>query len=595
MKYLKHILAILILAELSMCSADNHAELLFNIDHTIQQEKNETQLILDSILISTADKILELPPPEFNVVGRRLLGTSRIYLKRLSYLGYAFQITGNQQYASKSGELMLASASFPHWNPSHYLDVAEMTMALAIGLSWTREGLSEKVIQEIEEAIINMGLLPSVEEPRGFLTNTNNWNQVCNASLAIGAMAVYHRIPELADFIIYRTKKNISIPEALYAPDGVYPEGCGYWEYGTSFHILFLDAYRNFYPDSSLIISDALLKSKDFIYHVSGPGGAYNYCDNTTNLSLSSPFIWISAYTGDYSTFSQQKKYLVNIIEERNVIEAEGGNFRLFPFALLWLKSEMLETKEANRKLNWSGQGVNPVSFHRSGWKDTDVFLAVKGGAPGISHGHMDVGSFILDAKAKRWVMDLGRHDYHSLENQGIGIWDNGQEGERWKVFRYTNFSHSTLVIDNHNQLIDGTGRIIEVKTDIDFQSTLLDITEVYSTSIKQVQRRISLIEGTMIRVSDSIVNNENTSKVRWAFPTVSIVEIVNEKKVNLIQGEEFITVKLVSPTGAKFQTYSAQPDNDFEDKNPGVIMLGFDYTLAPNQKTKLEVDFNLE
>ena len=35
---------------------------------------------------------------------------------------------------------MLTAARFEDWNPSHFLDVAEMTFALAIGYDWHSEG-----------------------------------------------------------------------------------------------------------------------------------------------------------------------------------------------------------------------------------------------------------------------------------------------------------------------------------------------------------------------------------------------------------------------------------------------------------------------
>jgi hypothetical protein len=37
---------------------------------------------------------------------------------------------------------MLAAAAFSDWNPSHFLDVAEMTAALAIGYDWLYEEVS---------------------------------------------------------------------------------------------------------------------------------------------------------------------------------------------------------------------------------------------------------------------------------------------------------------------------------------------------------------------------------------------------------------------------------------------------------------------
>ena len=39
---------------------------------------------------------------------------------------------------------MLYMAGYDNWNPEHFLDVAEMTMALSIGYDWLYEVLSPK-------------------------------------------------------------------------------------------------------------------------------------------------------------------------------------------------------------------------------------------------------------------------------------------------------------------------------------------------------------------------------------------------------------------------------------------------------------------
>ena len=48
--------------------------------------------------------------------------------------------------------------------------------------------------------------------------------------------------PELSRTVINRAIDKISIPMGHYAPDGAYPEGIGYWDYGTSFNAMFLSA-----------------------------------------------------------------------------------------------------------------------------------------------------------------------------------------------------------------------------------------------------------------------------------------------------------------------------------------------------------------
>ena len=72
-----------------------------------------------------------------------------------------------------------------------------------------------------------------------------------------------------------------------------------------------------------------------------------------------------------------------------------------------------------------------------------------KGGCGKTSHGHLDAGSFVFDAKGYRWAMDLGMTGYSTIEKMlaelGGNLFDVGQNSLRWSVFRLKNESHSTI------------------------------------------------------------------------------------------------------------------------------------------------------
>ena len=94
-------------------------------------------------ILQACDTMLGLPVNERVVVGRRLLATSRENLRRILFLGFAYRMTGEKRYSDRAEAEMLKAASFSDWNPSHFLDVAEMTAALAIGYDWLYPKLSE--------------------------------------------------------------------------------------------------------------------------------------------------------------------------------------------------------------------------------------------------------------------------------------------------------------------------------------------------------------------------------------------------------------------------------------------------------------------
>jgi hypothetical protein len=75
-----------------------------------------------------ADQMIPFPVSVRELEGRRLLGVSRRVLHRVSVLALAFRLTGSRPYLDRAAGEMRAAAAFKDWNPSHFLDVAEMTL-----------------------------------------------------------------------------------------------------------------------------------------------------------------------------------------------------------------------------------------------------------------------------------------------------------------------------------------------------------------------------------------------------------------------------------------------------------------------------------
>ena len=65
-----------------------------------------------------------------------MLSISREYLKRIVTLSLAYRIFEQDKYSDEAIDQMVYACSYPDWNPQHFLDVAEMTAAMAIGYDW---------------------------------------------------------------------------------------------------------------------------------------------------------------------------------------------------------------------------------------------------------------------------------------------------------------------------------------------------------------------------------------------------------------------------------------------------------------------------
>ncbi len=538
---------------------------------------------------SIADEILDIAPVERKKVGKRLLGVSRTCLKRMTHLALAYRVTGEKKYAARAQKEMLAVAGFSDWNPSHFLDVAEMTAALAIGYDWTYEALDHQARETIKQAIVEKGLRTSLGE-HWWITATHNWNQVCHGGLVLGALVVAEDEPDLSAQIIERALKYIPLAMAEYAPDGAYPEGPSYWGYGTTYNVVLISALQSVLrTDFGLTESEGFLESSDYYLHVTGPMGLYfNYSDCGSRGGVSPAMYWFAARRDKPSLLWRQRQRLEHFFK-RDHNPASGSN-RFSPFVIVWSDlSENIPRPDVN---HWQAEGKTPVGIHRSGWQnERETYVAVKGGSPGTNHAHMDIGTFVMDAMGVRWAEDLGGQSYHDLESRGIDLWDGSQDGQRWDIFRLNNFSHNTLVVNGKKQRVDGHAPIIGFSGKTPMPHTIVDLTSVYEGQLASAQRGVGLYKNEQVLIQDEIETLNQQTTVRWGMVTRAEVDTQKDQTAILQRDSQQLSLRVLSPDNAKLEIYeTADPPREFDAPNKGTRMIGFRVELPPSSKEKLVV-----
>jgi hypothetical protein len=228
-----------------------------------------------NLIIAECGKILSLPVQQRVLTGLRLLSVSREAIRRISFLCYAWRMTGDVRYAVRAETEMLAMAAFSDWNPSHFLDVGEMTLAMAIGYDWLYNYLGSTSRTSIATAIKVKGIeeTTGIKANQWWMTGDNNWNQVCNAGISAGVAAVYDENPAYYQPLIDRAVTSVKIPMGVYKYNGAYPEGMGYWDYGTTFNILFIDLLQRMWgTDRDLMSMEGFLSTVNFVTHMQGTG-----------------------------------------------------------------------------------------------------------------------------------------------------------------------------------------------------------------------------------------------------------------------------------------------------------------------------------
>ncbi|MFM7091575.1 MAG: heparinase, partial [Bacteroidota bacterium] len=103
------------------------------------KSKRKNDALLDkyaSAVVASANSIVNKAPLARVLTGPRLLSVSRELLHRVTHLSLAFHLTSDPRFLDAAVSQMKTVCAFSDWNPSHFLDVAEMTNGVAIGYDW---------------------------------------------------------------------------------------------------------------------------------------------------------------------------------------------------------------------------------------------------------------------------------------------------------------------------------------------------------------------------------------------------------------------------------------------------------------------------
>jgi hypothetical protein len=538
-------------------------------------------------LISRSNSMIGEQPVKRELIGRRLLDKSRKALHRMFFLSYSFRMTGDRKFFKRAQTEMLAVANFSDWNPSHFLDVAEMTAAMAIGYDWLYNEMTDENRRIIRDAIVEKGLEPSFDSNYNWwLRSTFNWNQVCNGGMVLGALAVMEHHPDLAKTIIDRAKDTNPLALGDYEPNGAYPEGYNYWGYGTTYNIFMLNALERLYgPEPNLLAFTGFLQTGNFVLHMIGPSTyTYNWGDCTFRSSLNPALFWFAQRNNDNSVLWAEKRYL----EINGTSKLTGMNF--LPAVMIWSRNVDLDNVSKPSRLSWTGEGKNPVHLMRTSWEDPSaIYLGFKAGSPSVNHGHMDVGSFILEHEGVRWAHDPGMQNYESLESLGMKIFGKSQDAERWTVFRMGTYSHNVLIVNGEQQRVDGYAKIDKTSSAEAFQYAVSDISSLYEGQLESASRGTGIIDGKYTIIRDEIKATSNPATVRWNMMTTAEVKLTND---GAIMTSDSKTLHLMVSASEDFtmKTWSTAPTNNYDAENPGTIMVGFECQLPANSSQAFEV-----
>ncbi len=540
------------------------------------------------ILLSAAPIVYKL-----DVSGKRLLDVSRNALFRVTTLAMAYRLYGNERHLERALEELRTVCAFETWHPSHFLDVAEMSLAVAIGYDWLYEYMDEGTRACVAHALRTLGLDAS-RENQSWVTVGNNWGQVCHAGILAAALALAEEGPVETAAFVQRCIERLPTPMAVLAPNGNYPEGPGYWNYGMEFNVVAMALLEGTLgSDFGLASLPGFEASGAYMDLVTGPSKAtFNYADGGSGRGTTFATWWYAARfeRPDLLVYRELDMYLSYAAAAQN---GKGTN-RFFPLSLFWVRRPP-QGLSPSAPLVWDSQGVVPIAIQRSSWNDdAALFVGLKGGSPSGNHGHMDGGSFILDAHRMRWAVDLGSESYSPIEaNPAIGnaLWTMSQDSKRWWIYRLNTWSHNVPMIDGCQQWVKGSGTVTGVTTNGSGVCVTMDLSTLYTNATSVTRSGTMALDGRRYLLRDVLRGVRRNGQVRWSMITKATPEIDGPRVILRQNGKSLRLEQCGAQTGA-WQAQPAAGPNSWDSPNTGCTQLYFTVTVPASGTVDMAVRF---
>lgn len=549
-------------------------------------------------IIKSAKEHLNAPKLEYKLdaSGRRILGISREFLRRIALHAYAYKFTKDPIFLAAAEREMLNSASFKDFNDRHFLDTAEMALALSIGYDALYNELKPETRQAVETALIEKALKRAIVRKYVYKLR-DNWNQVCSAAMITTAICVFEKDEALTKEILRKCSNAPMLTLNNYAPDGVYPEGLAYWDFGTSFQVLHIKALeRVFGKDFGLSKAQGFLESAEYeTLGMSHTGKIFNFSDATENCQISSAIFWFANRSNNLGVLSPIKEAVKDpkSVGEHG-ITVKTSFARLLPLFMDDIAAvdfDKIPEKSTPFKI---GLGPCSIALIRGSINGQPVFMGIKAGIDANNHGHADTGSFVLDIGENRFVSDIAILPYQMMEKNKINLWDKKQDSERWRLIRYTNSSHSTLTVNGKVHNVYAKAPIVGKIDNAACRGVLIDLTAPLAPEVEKATRAIKLIDNKKIEIVDTIkAPEQKDAEVVFCIPTQAEVKMEKDS-IFLKRDNKTLKISATSNANTKPEMFDRKPTNPKDYFLDNYFLTGFKSTVKKGQTAVIKTEITL-
>ena len=422
----------------------------------------------------------------YDVGGRSDITNRTQFLERMG-IGYAF--TGDIRYLQCAYEIALELGKWTHWGPGHFLNCADSSASYAIYFDLTYNGykkLAEEGITRpngepydtdvLAEILyrqgVEMGYLstfyygtegygdmyaPYISNVVGlnggyYSERENNWHAVCVSGMAAASLAIMGEgdgafKTKSTELIAENLKSLTAMGLDIYAPDGSYIEGPGYWNYGTNtfFRLcMMLDSAAG--TNYGLMDTWGIDRTCYYACHTeSSDGRTFNFADGGMSEQDNKYFFYVGSVYNDATLYDVRLNQI-------------NGNLKQARFVDLIFYPRDMDFDAGEVQLDYLPDS-NDIFATRSGWETGSLYAAIAGGINKFGHGQIDAGSFVYHNGGNVWIHDLGTEDYNCA-----GFWP---AATRYRFYVMKPEGNNTLAIASdkvnvpYGQILDSTAPAI--------------------------------------------------------------------------------------------------------------------------------------
>ncbi len=529
-------------------------------------------------VIKAGDSRLNAPPQDYFRNDRdNLNDCSSAFRGATIPLAAAYCLTKDVRYKDRLYKELEHVGNWPDWGADAYLCTAHNILTFAVCYDWLYNDWTKEERENILGWLMEKGIREAVLGYEGYTKGTNwvvsksNWNNVCNGSNLIAALAIADEYPDVADYLL--RKAATSLPKCFHelSADGAYAEPLNYWDYGIRYQVKAMAAL-----DSCLIEGASLPEcldfkditgmsnTGDFAIYYNGITAAFNYGDADPGMIVS-PIMFYFANKYDKPQYAWYNQYMY---ENSPYVSAETGKEAVW--SLLWYDPDNAQMPEGGFALDKYYQsmetlGLNGISM-RSSWTDQDaLFIAMRAGDQQASHSSLDAGGFVLDWAGKRWVHMYGRRVAGEASVYGWPNYHTKNANGHYSYYHCRAEANNTIIanpVQNDADMnVKYFAELLEGKSGTNTAYGIINMTDT-NADYEDAKRGLMLTDNRSVIVIQDEIKAKKPSEFYWFSNTKADVTIAEDGKSALLEmgGDRMLVRITQGPADAKIGVMMSQP-----------------------------------